>query len=468
MSSSSRNYRLEVHGLVVYDQFGDCRAKIMLLTACSDPAVNPDPGIPISSQPGRYGVLTANAGGPWCLIIRVGVAPWKDRSFELTHPVHQICTAPNSPFKMCQIHHQRLGFDRAAWDGSLQTMRAAASHALLRIQISCLRFLLFISSCCDIICCCVQSLIRKSHSTRLFPITTTGLVGMTHLKIRHVLLALFVAAASSNRHQVYSLAVSHRSTPAVSVTGPVNKLAQLVPAITKYCHFKKFAHVNVNNTNTKLPAHQTFSTKHLLERADADGPDSFRTAASSREWISTLVDMVVMAMLGLASIVVAVVLGYKQLQATRAQSQLMLDPRRHLHVDNIELINLGSARVNCSRDRMHARPEIVGVDPSRQADLSTEFPGFFLGSRSSSYSFSGDQLPQAVRNHSTNVHCQRVVSESDFLHHGCAQSISESQPPADMTDAGNYIQFGRQDSATLTSDHNRELGLLVILGKSAD
>jgi hypothetical protein len=290
---------------------------------------------------------------------------------------------------------------------------------------------------------------------------------MAQLKIRHVLLALLLAAASSDRHRVYSLAVSHRSTSAVSVTGPVNALAQLVPAITKSSYFKKF--ILVNNANIISSASPTIATKHLLERADADGPDSVRTAASSREWISNLVDTVVMAMLGLASMAVAVVLGCKQLRAMRVQLQFMLHASRHLHVENVALDDLESERVDDSRGRMHARPEIVGVDPSRQADLSTEFPGFFLGARSYSYPFGDDQLSQAVRDHSTNtVQCQRVASGSDFLHPGCAQSGSESQPPADMTDAGNYIQFGRQDSATLTSDHNRELGLLVILGKSAD
>jgi hypothetical protein len=160
-----------------------------------------------------------------------------------------------------------------------------------------------------------------------------------------------------------------------------------------------------------------------------------------------------MAMLALASIVVAVVLGRKQLQATQVQLQLMLDASRHLNADNIALNNLENVRVDCG----HARPEIVGVgvDPSRQADLPAELPGFLLEPRS--YSFGDDQPPQAVTtDHDTNTQFRRAASQDGFAYNGSQQRGDEGQMHGKvMPAAGSCIQLDRQDSQTRDL-HDRE------------
>jgi hypothetical protein len=275
---------------------------------------------------------------------------------------------------------------------------------------------------------------------------------MIQLNLRRVLLALFIAAASSDRYQVCSLAVSRRSASAVSFAGPVTTLTQLSPFITKSSRVKTF--VKVNDTDIISSGSPTIATKHLPKRADADGADAVRTDVSDREWISFIVSNVVTPLLGLASIAVPIFFGRRQLQVSGLQLQAMFGANNQRpHANNLEMDDLANERAVDHRlhsiDRMQVRPEIAGVDPAQRADPSNDL-------------ISDDPLPEAVRTHDVNSQTGRIADGEHIPHDGSEQLGDGSQPLDDMTAAGSCIQLGRQDCKSLDL-HDRESNLSMIV-----
>jgi hypothetical protein len=193
-----------------------------------------------------------------------------------------------------------------------------------------------------------------------------------------VLLALFVAGACLNRHQVHSVAVSHRSTPTADAERhPPPKITS-----TQYIlNNTKAINVDTKQSMSFQDSMRVITTSDSNTQRDSatlpedakPGADAVRAAASFREWISSILDTVVMALLGLSSIVIAVILGRKQLRAMGVQLQLMLDiAQGHSRASPVEMDDLerGQHDSGLDGDRIEVPSEISSVDPA--ADPSND------------------------------------------------------------------------------------------------
>jgi hypothetical protein len=237
---------------------------------------------------------------------------------------------------------------------------------------------------------------------------------MAQFKIRLIILAIVAAAA-----------VSHRITPNVSITQVITPLTQHVSADTRFVLVKRFTHVNSTNITTNAPKNVPTRTD-----ADADGADAVRTAVtvSSREWITDILNTVVMALLGLASIIVAVVLGRKQLRAMRP------------HISQLEMNDLENGQHDLDGDRTEGRPDITSADPSaQQADSFLPEP--------QPHVVPNDQPPTRLRvNEQADIDPRRLARQCG----GEGQMHGKVMPAA-----GSCIQLDRQDSQTRDL-HDRE------------
>jgi len=271
---------------------------------------------------------------------------------------------------------------------------------------------------------------------------------MAQLKIRHVLLAFLVAAAGLDQHQVHSLAVSHHRASAVSVTDSVNILTQ--PISTK----DQDKSVRLDDTEVITSADPTKALELHTTGADADEADAVRTAVNFPGRISDILDTVVMASLGLASIVVAVILGRKTLRAMRIQLQVMLNAvHRRPSVSDVELHDLENGQTNPSGSRIEVRSEISSVSPAQRADRSND-----LIPESQPHVVGDDLLAQPVKNHEQASNQPRQLpSEHDSPHYGATQHEDRGQPPEDSPTASNCSQSGRQDSKSLNLNDLRHL-----------
>ena len=272
---------------------------------------------------------------------------------------------------------------------------------------------------------------------------------MTHLKTRHVLMMLF---ANSNRRQVNAVAVSHRSTPASLIEAqPYSNttVAQSTLAST--------AIIPVNSTKVMLFQSIVITTSATSATLPQDY-DTVRAVNPSREWIIDILDTVVMALLGLASIIIAVVLGRKQLQAMRVQLQVPLDTaHRPPHVNELEMDDLESGQHDLDGDRIEVRSEITSVDPSVQrADVSNDFTSFLSGPQP--HVIPNDQPPTRLRDHGqAGVEPRRLANEDGISYNESQRREDEGQVHGKvMTAAGSCIQLDRQDPQALDLE-DREL-----------
>jgi hypothetical protein len=283
---------------------------------------------------------------------------------------------------------------------------------------------------------------------------------MVQVKIHYVLLALGVAAANSDRHQVGSLAVAHRSTLATSAETP----EYLITTPAQVTTSSDAATVNVDVAFHR----RVVFTNSISKGANATASVSIGPIASAdavragggppREWISALLDTVVMALLGLTSIVVAVVLGRKQLRAMRVQLHIMLDTaHRHPRVNQVEMSDLESGQYDPDADRIQVRSEITSVDPQR-ADPIHDSAGFLPEPQP--HVVGHDQLAQTVRDHEQPTTQPRGLWDGDdSLHDGLEPREDEGQTPGAMPTAIICSQFGRgrQDSRSLNLDNPKAL-----------
>jgi hypothetical protein len=282
---------------------------------------------------------------------------------------------------------------------------------------------------------------------------------MAQFKILHVLLVLFPAVANSHRQKADS--VSHRNTPASFIEPHTHYIATIAqPTLVST------AIIRDDNNSTKVMSFRSAITTSVSKRADTRvsedspaGADTVRAVASPREWISTILDTVVMALLGLTSIVVAVILGRKQLRAMGVQLQLMLDiayghPRsNHVAIDDLE------RGQHDSGDRIEVRPEIPSVDPAApRADLSNGFTGFLPDPQP--HVVGDDLLAQPVRDHErAEIQPRQLPCGDDFPHDEVEQREDEGQTLEDMPAASSCSHLGRHDFNSLNGDDPRALRL---------
>jgi hypothetical protein len=279
---------------------------------------------------------------------------------------------------------------------------------------------------------------------------------MVHPKIRNVLL-LCAIAASSDRHRAHSLTVSLPQHPTALLETDTQHITTLMKPTTT---------IFPANNNTKAVSSQVATitisvSKHANATASHGstlGADAVRAAASSREGISAILDTVVMALLGLSSIVIAVVLGRKQLRAMGVQLQLMLDiaqghPRAgHVEMDDLERGQHDSG-LGLDGDRIEVRSEISSVDPA--ADPSNGYPGFFPEPEPQPHVVDNDLLAQPVRDHEqTSIQPRQLQLPcgDDSLHDGVEQPGDEGRAPEDTSTASGCSHLGRQDSNGLDLD----------------
>ncbi|KAM0694917.1 hypothetical protein Q7P36_005273 [Cladosporium allicinum] len=283
-----------------------------------------------------------------------------------------------------------------------------------------------------------------------------------------VLLALFVAGACLNRHQVHSDAVSHRSTPTADAERhPPPKITS-----TQYIlNNTKAINVDTKQSMSFQDSIRVITTSDSNTQRDSatlpedakPGADAVRAAASSREWISSILDTVVMALLGLASIVVALILGRKQLRAIGVQLQLMLDiAQGHSRASRVEMDDLerGQHDSSLDRDRIEVRSEISSVDPAADPsnDVATTGAGAGFLPEPQLYVVDEDLLTQPVRDHEqASVQPRQLQCGDDFPHDGVKQPEDEGQTPEDTSTASSCSHLGRQDSNGLDLDGPKAL-----------
>jgi hypothetical protein len=295
---------------------------------------------------------------------------------------------------------------------------------------------------------------------------------MVRLMRQNFLPVLFFAAAANSDSEAESLAVSHRAALTRTQTRPATMVAQQ----TTFSNARIVEVDNIHVASSRNAINAT--TTSVSKKADTShsvsstaGADTVRTAASSREWISNILDTVVMALLGLASIVVAVILGRKQHRAMGVQLQFMLDlahgrPRsNHVEMDDLER---GQHNSNPDGSRIEARSEISSADPAaQQADLSNGFTGF----PPAQPHVVGDDLPaQFVRDYEqASIQPGRSICGDDLPHNGLEPRGDEGRTLEDMPAASSCSHLDRQDSLDLdgpSASHpdDRESQLLVISG----
>ena len=272
-----------------------------------------------------------------------------------------------------------------------------------------------------------------------------------------VWLTLFATGTSSAQHQVDSVSISNRNTPITSKDAHTHLMAPLVQPTTD----------NVGTTNVeeiKLLSIRAITTTTSVPRSRDDdashsghstaGADAVRAAVSSREWISTILDTAVMALLSLASIVVAIILGRKQLRAMRVQLQIMLDTVHRY--PGVEMNDLERGQHDPDGDRIEVRSGISSVNPAHWADPSNDLIGVLPEPQP--HVVGDDIVAQPVRNYEQASNQPRQLpSEHDSPHAGAAQREEGGQPPEDSPTASTCSQSGRQDSKTLNPNDLRHL-----------
>jgi hypothetical protein len=293
------------------------------------------------------------------------------------------------------------------------------------------------------------------------------------IKIQHLLLVLFAASVNSHRQQVNS--VLHLNTPTsfiephtISVT-TVAKSTLVSTAIVR-------DHNNSNKVMSFQSAITTSVSQNTHTRVFSNptaGADAVRAVAPSREWISTILDTVVMTLLGLASIVVAVILGRRQLRAMGVQLQLMLDiAQGHPDSNHVAMNDLerGQHVSDPDGDRIEARSEISSVDPAEQrADPSN---GFLPEPQP--HVVGDDLQAQLVRyDEPAGIRPERPTCGDNFPNDEIEQREDEGQTLEDTSAGSSCSHLGRQDSNDLNLDgpkalhlDDRESHLVMIAGIS--
>jgi len=271
-----------------------------------------------------------------------------------------------------------------------------------------------------------------------------------------VLLALFATSTSSGRHhQVDSVSVPDHSTPITSEDAHTLLMALLVQPATstvETTNVEEIKLLSIRAIMTSISKEDDADASHS-EHSTA-GADAVRTAVSSREWISTILDTVVMALLGLASIVVAIILGRKQLRAMRVQLQIMLDTVHRY--PGVEMNDLERGQHDPDGDRIEVRSGISSVNPAHWADPSNDLIGVLPEPQP--HVVGDDIVAQPVRNYEQASNQPRQLpSEHDSPHAGAAQREEGGQPPEDSPTASTCSQSGRQDSKTLNPNDLRHL-----------
>ena len=299
---------------------------------------------------------------------------------------------------------------------------------------------------------------------------------MVHPKIRNMLL-LCAIAASSDRYRAHSLAVSYSQNPTALLETDTQHITTLMKPTTTI--------FPVNN-NTKAVSSQVATiTNSVSKHANATashgstlGADAVRASASSREWISAILDTVVMALLGLSSIVIAVILGQKQLRAMGVQLQLMIDiAQGHLRANHVEMDDLERQHDSgLDGDQIEARSEISSVDPAADPSngVATTGAGAGVLPEPQLYVVDEDLLTQPVRDREQASVQPRQLSRGDDSPHDWVeqrQREDEGQTPENTSTASGCSHLGRQDSKGLDFDgpkallvDDRESHLLTIAG----
>ena len=279
---------------------------------------------------------------------------------------------------------------------------------------------------------------------------------MVHPKIRNSLL-LCAIAASSDRHRAHSLAVSYPQNPTALLETDTQYITTLMKPTTTI-----FPANNTKAVSSQVATITTSVSKHANATAPHGstlGADAVRAAASSREWISAILDTVVMALLGLSSIVLAVILGRKQLRAMGLQLQLMLDiSQGHSRASHVEMDDLerGQHDSGLDGDRIEVPSEISSVDPA--ADPCNGYPGFFPEPEPQPHVVDEDLLTQPVRDHEqASVQPRQLQCGDDSPHDGVEQPEDEGQTPEDTSTASSCSHLGRQDSNGLDFDGPKAL-----------
>ena len=291
------------------------------------------------------------------------------------------------------------------------------------------------------------------------------------------MLLLCAIAASSDRYRAHSLAVSYSQNPTALLETDTQHITTLMKPTTTI--------FPVNN-NTKAVSSQVATiTNSVSKHANATashgstlGADAVRASASSREWISAILDTVVMALLGLSSIVIAVILGQKQLRAMGVQLQLMIDiAQGHLRANHVEMDDLERQHDSgLDGDRIEVRSEISSADPA--ADPSNGFATTGAGAgilpEPQPHVVDDDLPTHPVIDHEQGSiqHRQLQLPCGDNSpHDGVEPREDEGQTPEDTSTASGFIHLGRQDSNGLDSDgskalhvDDRESHLLTIAG----
>jgi hypothetical protein len=281
---------------------------------------------------------------------------------------------------------------------------------------------------------------------------------MVHPKIQNMLL-LCAVAASSDRHRAHSLAVSYPQDPtALLETDTQNFVTSIQPTTTIF---------PINNTKAVSSQGATITTSSSKHTGTSDsedstaGADAVRASTGARDW-STILNMVLTALLGLASIVVAVILGRKQLQAMRVQLQLMLDVAHghplasHVEMDDLER---GQHDPDLDGNRNEVRPEISSAVPAVQrADPSNDFTGFLPEPQPHVVD---DDLPtHPVIDHeqgSIQPRQLQLPCGDNSPQGGVEPREGEGQTPEDTSTASGCSHLGRQDFNGLNLDDPKSL-----------
>jgi hypothetical protein len=268
---------------------------------------------------------------------------------------------------------------------------------------------------------------------------------MAPFKIQQLLLALFATAASSDRHHVDSLAVSHHST---SITLPTITLAH--PKLTN----SQERCVHIHETRVITSAGPEVATEIVSKRADADadGADAIRAAVtvSTREWVLNLANTIAMALLGLATLVMTMVFGLKQLRYTKTTLQAMLNSYNiRPRVNDVEMNDLEGEQTNSGG--------VPSVDPAQRAS-STSSNTFLL--EPGVHVNPDDQIPPGLMSHGQPY--TEPASEDGFPHNGSQQREDEGQmPEEELTAASGCSEADRQDSQ-IRDLHDRESDFPII------
>jgi len=273
-----------------------------------------------------------------------------------------------------------------------------------------------------------------------------------------VWLALFAIGTSSARHQVDSFSVPNRSAPITSKDAHTQVTAPLVqPAMNTVgtTNVEKIKLLSIRAITTSVS--RSGDNDASNSEYSTAGADAVRAGISSREWISTIFDTVVMALLALASIVVAIILGRKQLRAIKVQLELMLDiAHGHLRSDHVEMNDLERGQHDPDGNWIEVRSEISSVNSAQQAVLSTASGSLDFFPDTQPHVSSDDQLPQLVESHGS-------ANGEVIFHSGIEQNGDEGHA---LEETRSCSRLDHLDSTPLDLGLEREWHLLTMAGIS--